>query len=151
MQIRSVAYVSTESRPLRPEELQTIFLESRQRNWEHRITGVLLHCPGSFMQFIEGPPAGVEVVCQRILASRHHRGLIELCDEMSDRRNFPRWAMGSTEAPRPFLLNLSTAVWQRQYDATRDHPTDSAGLKMLRSFWDGATGRRDLNYSLRYT
>jgi hypothetical protein len=145
MQIRSIAYVSTESRPLPPEALEALLVDSRRRNLEHGITGVLLHCPGNFMQFFEGPPGGVEAVYRRILASRQHRSLIALCDEMSDGRDFPNWAMGSTEAPRSFVLGLSTAVWRRQYDATRPRPTNSAGLKMLHSFWDVATRRLDLN------
>jgi hypothetical protein len=106
MQIRSIAYVSTESRPLPPEALEALLVDSRRRNLEHGITGVLLHCPGNFMQFFEGPPDGVEAVYRRILASRQHRSLIALCDEMSDGRDFPNWAMGSTEAPRSFVLGL---------------------------------------------
>jgi hypothetical protein len=143
MKFRAVAYVSSEAFPLGPHDIEAVLVDARRRNREHGITGVLLHNAGNFMQFIEGTPAGVEVVYQHIRASKRHHGLIELTDHLADAREFPTWAMGSVQVSASQLVNIVTASWKRDYMAARQKRVISPGLIMLHSFWKDARGHRD--------
>jgi hypothetical protein len=49
-----IAYVSSASWNLLPEQVERIVAESRRYNALTGVTGVLLHCDGNFMQYIEG-------------------------------------------------------------------------------------------------
>jgi hypothetical protein len=63
---------------LRADELDRILLRSKASNAASWITGLLLLHEGTFLQVIEGSPAGVLGLMQRIRRDRRHSGLVLL-------------------------------------------------------------------------
>ena len=50
---------ATATRPIEEDELLGMLKRSREKNARLGITGMLLHCDGSFIQALEGPKAQV--------------------------------------------------------------------------------------------
>ena len=50
-----VIYASAETRPMQEDELLGMLKLAREKNKRLGITGMLLHCDGSFIQALEGP------------------------------------------------------------------------------------------------
>ncbi|MEN9372468.1 MAG: hypothetical protein RIR79_20 [Pseudomonadota bacterium] len=92
--IANLVYVSSAALPITRDKLLHVLERSRQRNKEHHVTGVLLFDAGNFMQFIEGPAAGLEIIYHHIKHDPLHTGIIELSRETSHERIFDQWAMG---------------------------------------------------------
>jgi hypothetical protein len=110
-------------------ELEAIVAESRVRNNENAITGVLLAAGGNFMQMLEGPRQSLDETMVRIRSSRRHTGIIELVDEPVSVREFDDWSMAFTHAEADKFMQLRNASWVREGDHL------SAGRELLRQFW----------------
>lgn len=91
--LEALVYVSTASRSLSTEELQHLLDRARTRNFQEGVTGVLLYSHRNFIQYLEGPPAGIEKVYAIIKADPQHHGLIELMREPIQSREFSDWSM----------------------------------------------------------
>ena len=91
--LQALLYVSTASHRLCPEELNHLLDRARARNAREQVTGVLLYSHGNFMQYLEGPAAGIATVYEAIKADRLHHGIIELMHEPIVAREFADWSM----------------------------------------------------------
>ncbi len=76
-----------------PNDLQHILEGAQRRNVEEGITGVLLYADGYFMQYLEGPKAGLHRVYAVIKTHALHYGLTDLVREPIRAREFAEWAM----------------------------------------------------------
>jgi hypothetical protein len=123
---RCIAYVSSASLPMRMADLESILARSRVRNAADGVTGALVYNEGSFVQYIEGPQAGLEATWARIRNSSAHGQIIELLNEPVGSRSFANWHMGYTEATRQQLRALCEARWQSVRDAANLSAADSA-------------------------
>ena len=74
-------------------ELEHLRKRAEARNVEEDVTGVLLYSDGSFMQYLEGPAAGLSRVYGFIKADRLHYGVIDLLREPIHEREFAGWSM----------------------------------------------------------
>jgi hypothetical protein len=101
--LHAVLYVSIATHSLTMAEIDHLLERARARNLEHDITGVLLYSGDNFMQYIEGPPAGMEVVYGVIKADPLHHGLIEVLHQAVPRRQFAEWSM-AFRTPNTFEL-----------------------------------------------
>lgn len=137
----AVAYVSSAAHLFNEEELERLLRAARQANEAEQVTGVLLYDDGSFFQYIEGPPEGVDRIYQRIKASREHHGLIQLLRAPIADRNFESWRMGFTRAPRSLVLSLAQASWESMVSAQKAKPKAGSGVKLLLGFWSTAAKR----------
>jgi Sensors of blue-light using FAD len=135
---RALAYLSTAVHLMDDEELETLLQDSRTVNRAHGVSGVLLCCDQTFLQYIEGPPEGVDRVMQRILASRRHHSLLTLLDESVTERSFQDWDMGLARPTSSDMLRLSKANWQARLKS--GHAGDDAGVSLLKNFWDQNLG-----------
>jgi hypothetical protein len=97
--LHRLIYVSSAVGILRADELDRILLRSKASNTAAGITGLLLLHEGSFLQVIEGSPAGVLSLMERIRRDRRHSSLMPLESAPCSARAFPAWAMGYV-APR---------------------------------------------------
>ena len=131
--LRALAYLSTSLDPWTDAELEKLLHVSRHYNRMRAVTGVLLCCDQTVLQYIEGPPEGVEDVMQRIRASHRHRIAHVLLDERVRERSFQDWDMGLAQPTASDLLKLSRANWQQRMNA--DAQPDSAGVDLLKNFW----------------
>lgn len=125
-------YVSAAAPALDGRKLDHIVVESRRLNALHGITGVLLHCDGSFMQYIEGDAQAVGETFARIRASTSHAQVYELLDQGIAEREFTEWTMGFAQPAREAFASIAGARWHRRAG-------EGPGLALLRTFW--ATSR----------
>lgn len=135
--LECILYVSSATRALGPEEMEHLLLRSRERNHAEGVTGILLHQDGSFMQYIEGPPDGLERIFTIIRQSSLHRGIIELIREPLVARHFPEWSMAfrshelqTFSQPERYASLLDPALRPEQADPLNV-------LHVLNSFWNG--------------
>jgi len=91
--LQALVYVSTASHHLSEAEISHLLDRARARNAKEEVTGVLLYSHGNFMQYLEGPSAGVARVYGHIVADRLHHGIIELVREPIPAREFMDWTM----------------------------------------------------------
>lgn len=102
----SLTYLSSASELLDEPALVQILAESRPRNHERGLTGMLLYSDGNIIQVLEGPDDAVEETFRTISADpRHHGILIALRDPITTRA-FPDWSMGFRSVRREELRQL---------------------------------------------
>ena len=89
----AVVYVSKAARPVTTDDLLQLLEGARRRNVDEGITGVLLYADGYFMQYLEGPEAGMRRVYSIIKTHPLHYGLIDLVREPTSTREFTEWSM----------------------------------------------------------
>lgn len=87
-------YVSTEVVPMSDEDLVKLLRQARVLNEKNRITGMLLHKNGHFMQVLEGDESVVMNVFESIMKDPRHKNIDTLRAEYITHRNFPDWTMG---------------------------------------------------------
>ncbi len=135
-QLHALVYVSTAKRGLSQAEIDHMLERARARNLKEGVTGVLLYSYGNFMQYIEGPAAGLSTVYEAIRSSPLHGGIIELLREPIARREFLDWTMafrsispfGACEPPevnKVFDENVKPVG-----------STSSAAYALLSKFWN---------------
>ena len=129
-----ILYVSSASRHLSDRELEHLVEKAQKRNLEEKVTGVLLHCDGSFMQYIEGPKKGVLKAYEFIQKDTKHKGILELIHEKISEREFPDWSLASKTE---FLQVFSNP------DLYPNVLRSACGIKspvceILYAFWNGA-------------
>jgi hypothetical protein len=74
--------------------IESILAQSRSKNPELGITGVLCHGGGVFMQVLEGGRAPVNELYNRIARDDRHREVTLLHYEEIAERRFSNWTMG---------------------------------------------------------
>ena len=100
MPIRAVVYVSEASDALRGDllglrsgKLQELVDDATRFNRDAGVSGVLLFDGTRFLQYMEGPPDGLDVVFSRVLGASSHHDLIELQRGTITDRRLPYWPM----------------------------------------------------------
>jgi hypothetical protein len=113
MQLHSITYTSVASYALSKADLEHLLSTARKRNLEHHITGVLLYVEGRFMQYLEGPKAGLEVVLPHIKASPMHHHLDMQAMKTIDAREYEAWSMAYVTPDEPAIApSLSSDMTQ---------------------------------------
>ena len=82
------------------EVIESVMTQSRRRNPELGITGVLCHAEGVFMQVLEGGRDPVNALYNRIAGDSRHRGVMLLHYEEITERRFGGWTMGQVNLAR---------------------------------------------------
>lgn len=89
-----VIYVSSAVRLMNDEALLSLLQQSRKKNAELGITGMLLYKQGNFMQLLEGEEKVVLELFDTIKKDSRHKDLITIItDDIAD-RSFEDWSMG---------------------------------------------------------
>ena len=87
-------YVSQATSPLDKQGLESLLVESRNRNEQMHITGMLLYVNDSFIQVLEGEEAAVNNIYLRIQLDKRNKNNCLLLREPIAMRSFPHWSMG---------------------------------------------------------
>lgn len=95
-----LAYLSSAAVPLDSAELSDVLAVSQRNNARDRVTGLLCHYDGSFLQFLEGGADDVNRTFSRICADPRHRGMIEVYRKPIGARAFGDWSMGVVKPER---------------------------------------------------
>lgn len=111
MPLRAIAYVSQAKPDLSAARLQTLVEDASRFNKMAGVTGVLLHDGERFLQYIEGPPDGIDSVYERILQAGSHVDIVELARGRLGQRQFPYWAMRGLPVDAALLRQLSAGDW----------------------------------------
>ncbi|WP_286071796.1 BLUF domain-containing protein [Stenotrophomonas sp. 57] len=126
MPLRAIAYVSRALPDLSAERLQEVVEDAARFNRLAGVTGALLHDGERFLQYIEGPPDGIDSVYERILQAGSHIDIIELARGRLGQRQFPYWSMRSLPVNAALLRQLSSSDWSgfaRTLEGDRAAPT----------------------------
>jgi len=111
MPLRAIAYVSQAQPDLSAERLQMLVEDAARFNKLAGVTGVLLNDGERFLQYIEGPPDGIDSVYERILQAGSHVDIVELARGRVGQRQFPYWAMRELPVDAALLRQLSAGDW----------------------------------------
>ena len=87
-------YASTATEAFENLELTALLQQSRANNERLSLTGMLLHSAGNFFQVLEGEPALVDQLSQKIILDKRHAQFTVIIREPIARRSFPTWSMG---------------------------------------------------------
>lgn len=135
-ELKAVVYQSQAVHRMTARELDGPLIGARPFNEKAKVTGALLHDAGTFLQYFEGPPEGVERVYARIRQSSQHEQLVELLNEPIDTRQFARWHMAFCNAPPSVLKEIANEMWTRTLPDLRAKHALSPGLQLLLDFWE---------------
>ncbi|MEM7253456.1 MAG: BLUF domain-containing protein [Pseudomonadota bacterium] len=94
MSLQCVVYMSTSVGDPSADDLRALLETARQNNAPLQLTGMLLYHDRTYIQALEGPPASVAKVYERITVDKRHTGLLKLIDRRTDERDFADWTMG---------------------------------------------------------
>lgn len=101
MSLFTILYVSSARAGLRAPDIGAIVTGAREFNGSCGVTGMLMHCDGSFMQALEGEEALLTTLYTRIRNDRRHSGVITVIAEPLHEREFSQWAMGFEDLRAP--------------------------------------------------
>ena len=87
-------YCSAASHPFSRNDLKDLLGRARLHNERHGITGMLLYADGSFFQVLEGAPADVDQLFDRISRDTRHDRVTIIIREPLAVRAFGEWTMG---------------------------------------------------------
>lgn len=91
-------YVSAATRPFTTLQLRDLLSGARTNNTRLDVSGFLLHQQGWFLQVLEGEPAAVEGLFERIGFDPRHGRVLTLSRREVTERNFGDWSMGFIDA-----------------------------------------------------
>ena len=91
-------YASAATTPFTPAALRLLLSKARARNTLYQVTGMLLYHDGAFLQVLEGPESGVEVIQRSIYKDPRHTNTRTLLQQTSSVREFKSWSMGFMDA-----------------------------------------------------
>src|SRR5471030_38236 len=94
--LNAIVYVSSAVQPVHRDDLDALLARARVRNLAEQVTGLLLYCEGSFIQYLEGPPAALLRIYASINKDPLHHGIIELLNDPVATREFDGWSMAYT-------------------------------------------------------
>jgi hypothetical protein len=103
MALRRIIYTSQASEQFSKRGLLDLLHESRAFNTIDKVTGVLMHRKGNFLQVFEGESEAVGNLLTRILRDPRHNDIKIIMDSTVDRRLFSNWTMGCADFDEPEL------------------------------------------------
>ena len=93
MALKSLTYTSRAELDLTAADLEAIHRSARELNALDGITGLLVFNGTHFLQIVEGAPAAIDDLVERLRRDRRHSGF-EIRDEHPvETRSFPDWSM----------------------------------------------------------
>jgi hypothetical protein len=102
-----LVYTSHAVKPLSESELLELLKQSRDRNKEFKISGILLYVQGKFMQVLEGKKAFVEKIYASIVNDPRHTRVTMVLEGNSPTRIFKGWSMGFKKLSNDDFANVS--------------------------------------------
>ena len=96
MSINQLVYISQATRKMSLEDLNSIQGVAKTNNAPIDVTGSLFYNGGWFLQVLEGAPATLKGLYQKIEKDPRHKNSRILHNEPAKFRTFGRWSMGMT-------------------------------------------------------
>jgi hypothetical protein len=94
--LEHLIYASVATQTFGALQLAELLQKARTSNELHGLTGMLLHSDsdGSFFQVLEGEPAAIDQLLQKLLLDKRHSHLTLIIREPITERSFAGWTMG---------------------------------------------------------
>jgi hypothetical protein len=99
-------YASSATLAFDERDMPALLAQSRKKNTELGITGILLYIEGSLFQVLEGRPAAVDAVYSSIGRDPRHSRVTQIIREPIARRSFEDWSMGFASLDREAAADL---------------------------------------------
>ncbi len=135
--VYQVLYRSRATAPLSEEQMQQLLEAARQFNVEHRISGLLLHSAGYFVQVLEGPEDVVRDLYATIQQDARHTQVVTVSAGQVAERHFAGWSMAFGNATSPDLDQVLLALQGPRPVVTGPAIEDPNLLALLRAFGIG--------------
>lgn len=129
--MRYFLYVSRPSSMMTTDAVTDLLSQARHNNIEKRITGVLLHQDGYFVQYFEGPDDTTHELIEKVKIDARHDGFVILDSGDVEARLFEDWSMGFEDS------SSWSAAFVRHLDKHLVDPQKSAmktPLTILKNF-----------------
>ena len=97
--LTELMYTSCAHTEFTDADLNTLLLQSRERNLKENITGVLLYDGRVFMQILEGHQPNLDNLLESIKADGRHYNLVVHSYATVRRRTFSGWALKCIRSP----------------------------------------------------
>jgi hypothetical protein len=134
MVMNYMIYVSTSTVDFTETELATMLHQSRERNQNNGITGILLYNRGTFFQLLEGDAEQLKYTFNDIKVDPRHKNIIKLKAGTLLQRNFPEWCMGFTTLVPGSLRNAPGFVDPARKEFLHQCNSTRPELSLLKSF-----------------
>jgi hypothetical protein len=105
--MKEIVYASAARRLFDAAELGTLLEQARRNNGRLGVSGILLYESGSFLQVLEGEPATLSELYQRISGDPRHYRVQVLREAVITKRSFGEWSMGFVSLDAQLLRGLS--------------------------------------------
>jgi hypothetical protein len=94
--LEHLIYASAATQQLGTSQLAELLQKARAANERLGLTGMLLHSDsdGSFFQVLEGDPAAIDQLLQKLTLDKRHSHLTMIIREPIAERSFEAWTMG---------------------------------------------------------
>lgn len=110
MQLQQLIYQSSATVAITPQQLQVLLPAWRASNHAAGISGLLLYGEEGIMQVLEGEPAQVRAVYERIAQDVRHFNVHTVADGLVTQRAFGQWSMGFVQLEAPEFRQLAGYV-----------------------------------------
>jgi hypothetical protein len=128
-------YASAAAKQFTAPELDRLLERARLRNDLYSVTGMLLYHSGSFLQVVEGPESGIDIIYYSISKYPRHLKPKILLRQTISRRDFSDWSMGFAETTNAFRRPAGFVDYYRTLPTLTDAPSRAA--QYLRFFQAG--------------
>ncbi|WP_084418577.1 BLUF domain-containing protein [Henriciella litoralis] len=138
--MKRLIYISRPRHTLTPDSVQDILASARNANREARVTGLLVHVEGMFLQVLEGQPEALAAAFARVRRDWRHADCQVLFHETVPQRLFEGWPL-AYRAERDLELKQTRQIRDiREIAAMHDSEAtafeDPALDLVLRAFLD---------------
>ncbi len=127
-----IIYLSSSVEYLNGKKIDLLLTQSRKKNLEKEITGVLLYIEGDFLQVIEGPKVAIIDLFESIKKDIRHKGIITIVNTTINKRYFPKWNMGFCHTDFEKLRRSNSFEYNIKYNVSRIN--DKMALAFIESF-----------------
>lgn len=134
MPVLAMAFLSKAVQPWNPANLDAVVDEAAAFNREVGVAGVLLFDGVHFLQYLEGPEAGLDVAFARVQRSPHHLGPQELGRGRPGGRLVPDWPMRWLLADPTQLRRVINADWSAEGPVWGERPSSDDALGLLQAY-----------------
>ena len=140
-----IIYISQPTMIFDDGEMVNLLLKTRENNRLRNVTGLLIHRPGYFMEYVEGDPQAVDSLVTLIQQDRRHTDLLILDTGMLEERHFTEWSMGFYQGSFWKSGNIQELNKQILPDNWPEDYALHAPLRLLKNFADSISDTSSIN------
>lgn len=127
-------YISKAGPTIDQNEIDSILAKARSFNSSQNIGGILLYRAGIFLQLLEGEPAPVNALYEKISKDKRHSNVIKMFEVEGNPRIFNDWSMGFCELGDLQVKMINEVLSWNKLISNSEKIDNQLILKMLTRF-----------------